>query len=462
MPQDRSEYTQAPVRRTRRKKTKMEIFQEAYLPIIMLAGAILLVILVIVGCFKLSAIIKANKAEKEAAAAAQAEQAAQASAAVQRGLALLPEAEALAVQYDYDAAISLLESFDGNAADVPGMTEALEKYRAEKTALVLWEDPTAISHISFQALIAKPGLAFASSRGNTYQSNNITLEEFSAILEQLYANGYVLVSLSDVAPAVAGQDGSGYQPGEIYLPLGKKPLIISQLPVNYGFPTGHGFASRLVVGPDGKPTCQYVNSAGTVETGAFDLVPLLDAFLEQHPDFSYHGAKAILAFTGSEGVLGYQTQPDALSQLGQEAYDQEVASAKAVAQALIADGYTLACFTYDGVLYGNVKTSEIEADLADWQAYVEPIVGKTSVLFYYSGSDIADNETYSGSRYRAMYDAGFRYFCGIDNSVTAWAQITNDYVRQNRRTINGNRLTQDAAAVADLFDAKAVLSPDRK
>ena len=46
---------------------------------------------------------------------------------------------------------------------------------------------------------------------------------------------------------------------------------------------------------------------GSISVGAYDLVPLLDEFIEEHPDFSYRGAKAVLAFTGYNGILGYRT-----------------------------------------------------------------------------------------------------------------------------------------------------------
>ena len=59
-----------------------------------------------------------------------------------------------------------------------------------------------------------------------------------------------------------------------------------------------GFATKLVVGEDGKVTCEYKNDDGTLSYGAYDMVPIVDAFIEQHPDFSYRGAKGILALTG--------------------------------------------------------------------------------------------------------------------------------------------------------------------
>lgn len=37
------------------------------------------------------------------------------------------------------------------------------------------------------------------------------------------------------------------------------------------------------------------------------MVPLIDRFVEEHPDFSYRGAKGIVALTGYNGILGYRT-----------------------------------------------------------------------------------------------------------------------------------------------------------
>lgn len=42
-------------------------------------------------------------------------------------------------------------------------------------------------------------------------------------------------------------------------------------------------------------------------TGAYDAVPRLDAFLEEHPDGCYKGARGIIALTGYNGILGYRT-----------------------------------------------------------------------------------------------------------------------------------------------------------
>ena len=44
---------------------------------------------------------------------------------------------------------------------------------------------------------------------------------------------------------------------------------------------GAGFADRIV-GEDGKPTCHYVDEEGNEHLGKYDLVPILDRFVDEH------------------------------------------------------------------------------------------------------------------------------------------------------------------------------------
>ena len=92
------------------------------------------------------------------------------------------------------------------------------------------------------------------------------------------------------------------------LPQGKIPFVMSLDDLSYYHSyDGRGTATRMIIGEDGKPTCEYVQADGTTVTGSYDCVPLLDDFLEVHPDFSYKGAKGTIALTGYNGILGYRT-----------------------------------------------------------------------------------------------------------------------------------------------------------
>ena len=160
-----------------------------------------------------------------------------------------------------------------------------------------------------------------------------TISEFNAIMEQMYARGYVLVDIHDMVKQVKTDDGKTvYKQGDIYLPEGKKPFVLSVDDVNYyqymtdgdgdGYADakGDGFAHKLVIGKDGKVTNEYYEKDGTLVTGSYDVLPLLEDFIEKHPDFSYRGAKGILAVTGYEGVFGYHTHPDWKEKLTSDEY----------------------------------------------------------------------------------------------------------------------------------------------
>ena len=139
-----------------------------------------------------------------------------------------------------------------------------------------------------------------------------TKPEFEKMMQAMYDKGYVLVRIHDVAYEVDDPETGGKKMvwGDIMLPPGKTAFVLSQDDVNYyEYMDGDGFAKDIIVGPNGKPLNEMVMDDGSISVGAYDLIPILDEFIEQHPDFSYRGAKGIIAVTGYNGVFGYRTDP---------------------------------------------------------------------------------------------------------------------------------------------------------
>ena len=54
------------------------------------------------------------------------------------------------------------------------------------------------------------------------------------------------------------------------------------------------------------------------------LIDQLKGFVEDHPDFSYRGAKAVLALTGYNGLFGHRTHAAGRALLGEEQYEEDV------------------------------------------------------------------------------------------------------------------------------------------
>ena len=318
-----------PQTQRRRKKSKMQIFKETTLPLIILGIAAVLIIVFIAGSITRG--VQKKKVLKESSIAASSSLAEEEARLAAEADAILKDAEKLAASYDYDKAIALIDSFSGNIGNYPQMQDARARFEYGKTTLVVWEDPNTIVNLSFQHLIADSERAFASKEySSSLKKNFITISEFQRVLERLYANDYILVGMNDFIEAQTEGDEVYYVYKELYLPEGKKPVVLTQTNVNYNLylvdsdedlvadKDGVGVASRMVLDDNGNIACEIVNADGTTSVGAYDLVPVLDAFVEEHPDFSYRGAKAVLALTGYNGLFGYRTNANARAKLGEE------------------------------------------------------------------------------------------------------------------------------------------------
>ncbi len=426
-----------PRRRRKKKKTKWQIFKERYLRLVILLVGVVLVIFAIVGLVKLAT---GGANETEIPTEVVTEEPTEIGPQAEE---VLEPAKLLAAQYDYDGAIDLLMTFNGLDTRVE---LALDEYRNGRNSLVAWSDNTSIPHISFQNLIVDPERAFdGDSAARDYAKYNLTVAEFTAALEQMYNNGFVLVSMEDIA--APNEDGV-YEAKEIKLTAGKKPLVMSLLPAGYTLNrAGDGFARRLVVGEDGKITAEYIDTTATRQYGGYDFVSVLEEFITLHPDFSYKGARAIIGFNDDPEPLGYDMEKES-----------DLAELKRVIQCLKDTGYEFASFTYEGIRYGDSDADKVKADVEKWENAYTELLGDVKILIYAGGSDLLE---YEGAKFDALYEAGFRYFVGMDNNAKSWGMIEDGYVRQDRRTINGTRITEDQKLLNDLFDANSIIDPAR-
>jgi len=454
-----------PVIRRRRKRSKMKIFREAYLPVILAAGVLILIIVFI--CTSISNATKKKQTQTDPTISESETQPDTQESLIRQAQALMAEAKALADGYDYDGALAILDRFTGNRNEYPSLNALYNTYTEAKRSLVPWTDLSKVPNLSFQLLIADPNRAFNDPVYQiAFNRNFVTTDEFSRILASLYENDYVLVKLEDMIETT----GTGVSAKTLYLPAGKKPLMLTQTNVNYSLylvdsdgdmvadAGGSGFASRLVLDDSGNVTCEMVDAYGNLVTGAFDLVPILDDFVELHPDFSYRGAKANLALTGYNGLFGYRTHKAAKEKLGDAAYAREVAGAKAIAKALTDSGYTLSCYTYENINYSNATLSRIEMDMNNWRAEVTPILGQVDTLVFAQNGDITtDTGSYSGEKFQHLRQAGFQRFLGFCTTGKPWATIKNDYARMGRLMVSGDNIRNHPDWFAGIFDCNGLI-----
>ncbi len=387
---------------------------------------------------------------------------------------VLDRSALLAAQYDYQAAIDLVRQ-DPSFNEDSRLQDAAATYQNVKDACEPYPIDQ-VTHVFFHSLIRDTDKAFDGDEKEAgYNQVMTTIREFNSIIEQMYERGYVMVSLHDMCEI--HEDGS-VTAKEIRLPSGKKPFVLSQDDVSYyHYMDGDGYPNKLIVDENGEVKNSYIEDDGSISIGDYDMVPLIDTFVKEHPDFSYHGHKGIIALTGYEGVLGYRT--DEVYKTREESrvtdfqrkffeanpdfdWDAEVAEATKVASAMRAEGWEFASHTWghiNPISYGYESTVR---DTERWLEYVAPIVGGTDVLIFAFGADIGDWHPYTSDNPYFVYlkEHGFSIFCNVD-SAPYWVQFGPNYMRQARRNLDGYRMYYNPDMLSDLYDVEKAWDPAR-
>ena len=288
-----------------------------------------------------------------------------------------------------------------------------------------------VEHLFFHPVVAYPELAFdGDSKSDGIDDWMVTAGEYLKILESVYEKGYVLVDIADCWSEQTDESGQTRMvKNTLYLPEGKKPLILSYDDVNYyEYMLANGFTYKLIIGEDGKLWSWGKDPQGKeVVSRDLDAVTILDKFVEEHPDFSPFGAKGCLSLTGYEGILGYRTQTDSKSWTAeQEANRQkEIEAVKPIVAELKRTGWTFGSHTWGHISLNTRTFDTVTADMQKWFAEVGSLVGETSVLFYPFGGRLdGDDVQQSGPAFRWMQEHGFRIFCSV--GIDSWSKCKSD------------------------------------
>lgn len=384
---------------------------------------------------------------------------------------LYRRAKRYAQQYDYDKAIKVLKS-SPNYKISTKLRKAAKVYKKKKESCVSWPLDQ-VTHVFYHTLIKDTSKAFDGDyKSGDYNQVMTTIDEFNKITQSMYEKGYVMVSIYDMATV---DENGNMTPGEILLPEGKIPFVLSEDDVcYYHYMDGDGFASKLVVDDDGKVRNEYIEDDGSVSVGDYDVVPLIDRFVEEHPDFSYRGARGIVALTGYNGILGYrtdssyETRPDDLDANKVEWLDahpdfslaKEREGAKKVADAMKAEGWLFASHTWGHQNVGQIGLETLQTDTRKFKDNVDPLIGGTDIIIFAFGTDLCGPEDYHGDKFEYLKGAGYNYFCNVDSSKY-YVQIRERYFRQGRRNLDGYRMYYHPELLEDLFDVKSVFDPVR-
>ena len=294
---------------------------------------------------------------------------------------------------------------------------------------VAWND--IVEHLFFHPVVAYPELAFdGDSQANGIDDWMVTVDEYNKILQSVYDNGYILVDINDVWSETTGEDG---QPkmvrNTLYLPEGKKPLILSYDDVNYyDYMLKDGFTYKLILGDDGLLWSWGKDPQGNeVVSQDLDALTILDKFVREHPDFSPFGAKGSLSLTGYQGILGYRTNTDTKDwDDAKEANRQrEREAVKPIIAELKRTGWTFGSHTWGHINLSNHSVESVKEDTQRWLDEVGSLVGPTTILYYPHGArpDGGDWQQ-TGPVFQYLQSQGFRVFASV--GVESFSYIKKD------------------------------------
>lgn len=309
-----------------------------------------------------------------------------------------------------------------------------------------------IYHVFFHSLIVYPQMCFTGdSMTQGYNDWMTTVREFKLMIEEMYQRGYTLIDLREVFK----KDASGkIIKQDIYLPKGQKPLIISVDDMSYyKYMEKDGFAKKLVIDEKGKLASLINTPEGKeIVSPEGDVVPILNNFVEANPDFSFKGAKGILALTGYEGILGYRTNQNNAE------WQKEKEAVLPVVQKLKDTGWGFACHSYTHrrtFTEGTITLDFLKYDTQKWKKEVGSIVGSTNLYISPFGATFPIKD----ARYRYIINQGFDVYCGVGSR--AYYESYTDSVFMERINLDGYKMTHNPKVLKELFDVSKVYDPAR-
>ncbi len=216
---------------------------------------------------------------------------------------------------------------------------------------------------------------------------------------------------------------------------------------------GDGFAQRLDVDEEGR-VVTVVDGQPTYDG---DVMPILDAYVAKHPEFSWRGAKGVVAITGYEGAFGYRITDledyDAATQAWMLRKTRDVAAA------LRGSGWQIACHSYTHNQYWSDRTitAQQEAyDIGRWKRDIAPYVGETNIFISPFGVAFPDNDP----RLLYLKEQGFTIYCPVEAGMTT--RWENGMLFQSRLNLDGMVMKDYPERVKRFFfDPDAVLDPAR-
>jgi len=307
---------------------------------------------------------------------------------------------------------------------------------------IIYKGP--VEHIFFHPLMTY-NLVKENRKG--FDEFMVTIDEFNRTIEEFYKKDYVLI---DIHLLYGTRENGTVYKKVLKIPKGKKPLVFSIDDYNFlQYMKENGCAQGLKI-VDGKVLSYVKDKNGNkIFSDDKEITPIMENFVLEHPDFSYLGAKGVIALEGYEGALGFSTD-----MLSWENYPGVLAEARSVVASMKQSGWTFASHSYGHNSPAHMSYGSFVADANKWHKEVEAVVGKTDVYIYPFGERIERTDP----KFKYLQKLGFRMFCDIWGSHPS-IDFRETNIRMSRRNIDGIELKTHR--LSNIIDDSKIPSPVR-
>jgi len=305
-----------------------------------------------------------------------------------------------------------------------------------------------ITHFFTHCLIAYPNLAFDEKNPykDTYDKDCITINEFNSILDELYANDYVLIDIENTYSQETGSIN------KLRLPKNKKPLIFSFDDVVYDQKKIHtGLVDKLVL-DDKNEIATYTSNNPDEEQIIYDneFLTILENFIKQHPDFSFLNAKGIICLTGFTGILGYRTQ----SKSGDR--NTQISKVTKLINRLKELNWKFACHSYGHYHMEKMTLDDFKKDTDDWLNEVATLIGDTTIYAYpYGEWDKNEN-----AKQNYLKEKGFNLFFGV--GINNYFNKIHGNLVMDRKPLDGYSLRKRQNEYKKYFDCEKIYDHENR
>jgi hypothetical protein len=212
----------------------------------------------------------------------------------------------------------------------------------------------------------------------------------------------------------------------------------------------NGNVYKLIIDKNGDIATYSVTTSGAVNIShENEIIPLLDNFVKEHPDFSLNGAKGCIALTGFEGILGYRT-----NKIGSPSYEKDRTEVLGVIKRLKETGWSFASHSYGHIPFATSSYKRVVEDSDKWEREVEAIIGHTDIFIYPYGSSVKEVD----KKFKYLQSKGFVVFCGVGPT---YLKFERSALLMDRRHIDGIAFKTQRKKNLDLFDANLIMDSAR-